>query len=454
MTEALQALTSSYVLGGITLANRLVLGPHGTGFVDVETHLPTDRQASYLEDRAKGGVGLIIQGSIMVHETGVTAGQLNAIVAPGAADAFGRLADAVHGHGCPIFGQLSHLGRQGHSYASHRELWAPSAIADPVSRVVPHEMSAADIQVLVDAYRAGAESLLSAGFDGLEIYMAHGYLLGSFLSPLSNRRSDSYGGSSRGRAQLPLQILQAVRLDIGPNVPLGIRISADELVPNGMSIDEAETSVGLMAESSKLDFVSVSQSNYQSRSAMIPDISFPPAPYANLAGRIKAVVGPIAVMAAGRITPKQADELIAHGEIDLAVMVRPLIADPELPRKLADGQADQVRSCIYCNVGCRGGHHRGLPMACLVNPAVGFERTHGIGRIVSARERQSVLVVGGGPAGLKAAQAAAQRGHSVTLVERAEVTGGRVRVPPPRCHTETSSPRASVTWHASWSAWA
>ena len=167
------------------------------------------------------------------------------------------VADAVHGHGAAIVGQLSHLGRQGHTFASQRELWAPSALPDPASRVVPHAMTLREIRELLDAYRAGAARFLAAGFDGVEVYLAHGYLLCAFLSRFSNQRDDAYGGPLEHRVRLPLEALQAVRAEVGPDVPVGIRISAEEFTADGLDLEESKAIVALLLREVQVDYVSV-----------------------------------------------------------------------------------------------------------------------------------------------------------------------------------------------------
>lgn len=418
-----------YPMGGLELRNRIVLAGHGSRFVDWHDHHVTDRQAAYLGERARGGVGLIIQGSGMVHPTGLAAPGVNEIWDDRSVPAYRVVADAVHEHGAAIFGQLSHLGRQGHGWASQRELWAPSAIADPASRVVPHAMTRREITELVDAYRQGAARYLAAGFDGLEVYLAHGYLLCSFLSPFSNLRTDAYGGSLENRCRLPLEVLDAVRAEVGADVPVGVRISADELVPGGIDVPEAQRIVAHLLGAVRVDYVNVSQSNYVTMDAQIPDMSYPRVPFVDNARRIREVSGGVPVMTVARIvTPEAAETLLADGTADFVCLVRPLIADPEWPAKARDGRRDRIRECISCNVGCRGGPLRGTPIACLVNPAVGREREPGVTRLTRAERPRHVLVVGGGPAGLKAAETAALRGHRVTLLEATDRLGGQVLV--------------------------
>lgn len=413
-------------VGSVILRNRVVMAGHGSRFVEWHEHGLSQRQADYLAERAKGGVGLIIQGSGIVHPTGMTFPGINQVWSDSMLESYRLVADAVHEHGAHIFGQLSHLGRQGHSWTSHRELWAPSAVADPASRIVPHAMTHSEIEEVTASYVAAAKRYVAAGFDGLEVYMAHGYLLASFISPFSNKRDDEYGGSLKNRCRLPLEVFQAVRDAVG-DVPVGIRVTSDEFVVGGTVLDEAIEAVDLLLSQTQIDYVSVSVSNYASIETMIPDMSFPRQPFVENAAAIRKVARGVPVMTVGRIvTPENAEEILSTGTADLVCIVRPLIADPEWTNKALAGKRDRIRECISCNVGCRGGPHRGTPIACLVNPAVGYERTMGIGTLKMATRLKHVVVVGGGPGGLKAAETAALRGHRVTVVEKQARTGGMV----------------------------
>lgn len=416
-------------MGAITLRNRIAFAGHASRFVDPHTHLLTERQADYLAERARGGVALVIQGSAIVHRTGAALPGMNHIWDDASIPSYAMIADAVHAHGATIFGQLAHLGRQGSPFVSETELWAPSPLPDPASRVVPHAMTMSDIRSLRESYVAGAGRLLAAGFDGIEIMMCHGFLLCEFLSPGSNIRTDEYGGDVTGRARFPTEVLMSIRDEIGSDIPLGIRISSTEFVDGGLTIDDSVQAIEHMYRSSQIDYVNVTQGNYASMETLIPDMSFPPAPFTHFAGEIKRRTDVPTVMAVARIvTPERAETLLREGTADVVCLVRPLIADPEFVNKSFGGRRQELRECISCNVGCRGGPHRGVAVACLVNPAVGYERDWGIGTLTPAASPKSVLVIGGGPAGLKAAETAALRGHRVSLWEATSRLGGQVLV--------------------------
>ena len=415
-------------VGSLRLKNRLVFGPHGSRFMEWHSHTATKRQAHYLAERARGGVGLIIQGSVMVHPTGLATAGMNHAWDDSCVPGYRLLTDAVHSEGSKIFAQVSHLGRQGDAVANQRELWAPSATPLPHGSTVPHAMTGNELGEMVDSYRRAAELLLEAGFDGIEVYMAHGYLLGSFLSRLSNQRTDEYGGALENRVRFPLEVAVAVRSEIGPDTPMGIRISAEEFAGSeGLTVEESSRIVRVLLDGVQIDYVHVSQGNAISYGKVIPNMSYPRMPFVHNAKEIKRVTGRVPVMAVARIvTPEAAEKLVEDGTADLVCLVRPLIADPYWPRKASTGIREDIRECISCNVGCRDAWGRALPIGCLVNPMVGFEERWAAEDVGLAENPRRVLVVGGGPAGLKAAEMARRRGHEVLLVEEKSELGGKV----------------------------
>ena len=421
-------LFEPFEVGSLRLKNRLVFGPHGSRFMDWHSHTATERQAHYLAERASGGVGLIIQGSVMVHPTGLATAGMNHAWDESCLPGYRVLTEAVHAGGAKIFAQVSHLGRQGHNVANQRELWAPSAIPMPHGSTVPHAMTGRELGEMVDAYTRATALLLEAGFDGIEVYMAHGYLLGSFLSRFSNLRTDAYGGSLENRVRFPTEVATAVRTELGPDTPMGIRISAEEFAgPDGLSVEESSRIVRMLLDRVQIDYIHVSQGNAVSYATLIPNMSYPRTPFVHNAKSIKQVTGRVPVMTVARIvTPEAAEKIVEDGIADLVCLVRPLIADPYWPQKATSGVREDIRECISCNVGCRDAWGRALPIGCLVNPMVGFEEKwpgEDVGRADTPRR---VLVVGGGPGGLKAAEISRRRGHEVSLVEERGELGGKV----------------------------
>lgn len=409
-------------IGKLTIRNRVCLTGHGTGMPTDGT--PNDQLIDYYEARAKGEVGLIMLGSQQVHPTspGITGLLCNYDdrIIPGLA----RLAERVQRHGTRVFGYLSHMGFA--SSARPVALWSASPDFEEKYGEVAHAMTEAEIAEIVTAHADAAERCIRAGLDGIEVHCGHGLLVQQFLSPLSNHRTDRYGGSLKNRARFAEEILAAVRARIGTDVPLGIRCSGDELVPGGLTIEDMEEVVPWLVEAGALDFVDVSagtDGNLVSNMLHEPPMGLPPGPFRSLARRIKARID-VPVIHATRIhTADYAEEMLADGDADLAGMVRPLIADPELPKKARLGKADEIIPCIGCEQACFGRLYRGRHISCIGNPATGREATHAQPARVPAAK---ILVVGGGPGGLEAARIAAERGHAVHLWERSGTLGGRL----------------------------
>lgn len=419
-------------LGTLEIRNRIVFTGHGTGMG--RDFSPDERMIAYYEARAAGGVGLIMLGSQQVHPSspGITNLLCNYddTILPGLA----AVAEAVHRHGRRVFGYLSHMGLA--STARPLPLWSASPIYEQKYGEVAHPMSEGEIAELVEAFAAAAARCIAAGLDGIEVHCGHGLLLHQFLSPLTNRRTDRYGGSVGNRIRFPVEVLAAVRDRIGPDVPLGIRCSADELIPGGLTVDDMAEIVPQLVAGSALDYVDVSagnDGNLVSNMLHEPPMGLAPAPFASLSRRIREVVA-VPVIHGTRIhTAAEAEGLIARGDADMAGMCRALIADPELPRKALGGEADTVIPCVGCEQACFGRLFAGRFISCVGNPRSGREAE--LGTLRPADEPRSVLVIGGGPAGMEAARVAALAGHAVTLAEQSDTLGGRMHlaaIPPGR----------------------
>lgn len=420
-------------VGQVELRNRIFVPAHTTNFgLD---HLPTDTHVAYHEARARGGVGLIIMESLRVHPTSLGKPQGLAAYDPRCVEPLSRIASAVHTHGTKIFGQIIHLGRQVDGDSLRLPSWGPSAIAWDAASTAPHVMNSADIRAVVEGHVASARNVLAAGFDGLEIHVGHGHLLQQFLSPATNERSDDYGGSETNRMRFAIQVLRAVRDEVGPHVCMGIRISADEYAPGGLTLADMERIVPSIVEQVATDFVNVSHSAYHgsySLSTQMADMSFPNDAFRHLAPKIRESLHTaghtMPVMAVCKFRSiDDAEAVLRSGGADLIGMARAHIADPDLVNKALRGRADQTRSCIGCNQGCAGFLEKGLPITCVVNPVVGRERTWNpdpAGEPAATSKR--VAVIGGGPAGLEAAWVAAARGHRVELYEKSEHLGGQM----------------------------
>jgi 2,4-dienoyl-CoA reductase-like NADH-dependent reductase (Old Yellow Enzyme family) len=432
VTISFPHLLSPLRIGGVTLRNRIVSSGHDT--VMAEHGLVSDRLVAYQEARARGGVGLIVVQVAGVHPTArYTSHELTADTdetIPG----FRRLAEAAHAHGATVFGQLFHGGREimDTEDGTLAVALAPSAVPTERFHVMPRAMPVSLIQEIIEGFGASAARLEAAGLDGVEIVASHGYLPSQFLNPRVNLRTDGYGGDDERRLRFLRDALAAARARTRPGFVVGLRISIGEVTPEGLTADEALAALAALDRDGAMDYVSVVAGT--SATLAGSDHIVPPSPIANgytapLAARAKGVVR-VPVMVAGRISqPQEAEAILAAGQADACVMTRALICDPELPAKTAAGRIDDIRACIGCNQACIGHFHAGYPISCIQFPESGREREFprsgppGQERHAPAAVAREVLVIGGGPAGLKAAAVAAERGHRVRLVEAGRRVG-------------------------------
>ncbi len=416
-------LFSPIRLGRLEIRNRIVLTGHGTGMG--RDFRPDDAMIAYYEERARGEVGLIMLGSQQVHPSSPGLTGLLCNYDDGIIPGLRAVADAVHRHGGRVFGYLSHMGLA--SSARPTALWSASNGYEQKYGEVAHAMSVAEIEEIVAAFAAAARRCLAAGLDGLQIHCGHGLLLQQFLSPLTNHRTDAYGGSPENRIRFPAAVLRAVRAAVGDDVPVGIRCSGHELVEGGLTAEDMAGIVPLLQQAGALDYVDVSagtDGDLVSNMLHEPPMGRPEAPFAAVARQIRQAVS-VPVLHGTRIhTPELAEALIARGDADMAGMCRALIADPELPLKARTGRGGEIVPCVACEQACFGRLHRGRHIGCVGNPVTGRELTYRARP--PRRERKRVLGAGGGPAGLEAALQAARCGHAVTLVEASARLGGRL----------------------------
>lgn len=412
-------------VGRMELRNRVMVTGHVTLFA--EGGAPGPRYVAYLEERARGGAGLIETEFAAVHPTGRFPGACDASTdacIPG----YRAAAEAVHRHGARLTAQVGHEGRQMSSAYTELPLWSSSPVPCPVNREMPKEMEEEDLEELVEAYARAAERMRRAGLDAVTIHGLHNtYLLGQFASPWVNRRADAYGGPLENRIRLVLRIVHAVREAVGRDFTVGLQMSGADFAPGGLDAEGYVEVARRLDATGCLDWITVKCGSFASRNLEVPDMQHPPATWADLAGQVKAATRRVRVVAVGRITTvEQAEAILRRGLADLVAMTRQHIADPETVRKALEGRPEDIRPCIGCNQGCIDMLFRARPITCTVNPAVGKEAE--LGRPAPAARPRRVVVVGGGPAGLKAAEVAAGRGHRVTLVEAERELGGQVRV--------------------------
>ncbi|MBM9468743.1 oxidoreductase [Nakamurella leprariae] len=425
-------------LGRLRLRNRVAVSAHVTNLATAD-RLASARHAAYYAERARGGAGLIVVESLAVHPTAGSSRLSMQAFDDGITAAMNQVAAAVQAEGAAAFAQLNHGGREHNPMTTRRELWSASDLTSRQRRERPHAMTVAEIDAVVDAFAAAADRLARSGLDGLEVNSGHGYLLHQFLSPLANRRTDEYGGSLAQRCRFPERVLAAVRAAVGPDFPLGVRLSGSEFLDGGIDPEMAAAIARRLVAAGNLDYVSVSWSTYETLDTVIPDMAYGQIPFTDLAGVIRRAVAPVPVMTAGRIgTPAAAEAVLARGDADLVAMTRAQIADPYLVRKVEQGRSQDIRWCIGCNQGCIGYTFLGGDLSCLQNPAAGDE-LHDAGEDPPpAATPRRVVVVGGGPAGMEAAWYAAACGHRVTLFEAGAQLGGLL------AHAESLPSRADL----------
>jgi len=412
--------------------NRIVCGAHFTQFTEPnrtwgEPGFYGERYGRYLGQIARGGAGVVIAGQAQVHPS--TAYQMPNNAALWPAEAVPRLlhvTDAIHAGGALAFLQLAHNGGVNHGTWSKLPALAPSEVAN--YHEPPKALERREIHELVGAFAISARNAARAGFDGIEVHGAHGYLIHEFLSPRSNRRSDEYGGSLENRMRFASEVLRAVRESVGPDVAVGLRLVGDEESgAAGLGPDDAAEIAARLEAEQLVDFLNVSIG--LSGIGMVRPLYAPHLLGVYAAARVKRAIQHIPVFAVHRIlTPDEAEGILERGHADAVTLVRALIADPEWPAKAERGDAGSIRRCTGCNQGCYGNLLQSLPITCATNPAVGREEKLGTGTLRAAARPRRVVVVGGGPAGLEAAWVAAARGHEVVLLERDAQLGGKIRL--------------------------
>jgi len=412
-------------LRGKRLKNRIMSSGH-------DTSMPTDNRVNaqliaYHRARAEGGVGLIVLQVAGVHDSARYTSHVLMATDDSCIDGYRELAETCHAHGTVVLSQLFHPGREIMESADGLLAVAYSASGVPNERfrVMPRALDQAMINEIVAGYAAAARRLHEAGIDGVEVVASHGYLPAQFLNPRVNRRTDDYNGSLEHRLKFLREIIEAVRAATDEQFIIGLRISADERDAEGLTENESLEAVQHLQ--TQLDYVHIVAGTSASLGGavhIVPPMAIAAAYLANEAATFKASLS-VPLFVTGRINqPQEAELILARGQADICGMTRALICDPLMPAKTLEGRAEDVRACIACNQACIGHFHKGLPISCIQHPETGRELV--FGELQQAVKRKRVMVVGGGPAGMKAAAVAAQRGHDVTLYEASGQLGGQV----------------------------
>ncbi len=429
MSELYPHLFSPLQIGGVTVRNRIMQTAH----VKLFAHRGVDsaRNVAYQVERAKGGAGLLITGNRQVHPTSVTGmPRFSWAFLKEGAQNDRRMTDAVHKHGATIFAQMNHFGVQALSDSADdiRVLWGPSAVKSPAYGETAKAMELEDIEELKEWWAECAVQCRDSGFDGTEVHIAHSYLLHAFLSPIYNKRDDQYGGSFENRLRLTREVIAAIRAKVGRDWVVGVRVTLTDFIPGALTIGDAVRTARLLEKDGQIDYINVSAAGYHNTHMAIQPSDAPDGYLTELAGELKTSSSLPVFTIGGISDPAEAERLIAEGQADMVAMTRTQIADPEFANKAAQGRESEIIRCIRGNQGCIGRVFRGQAISCTVNPATGREQRFGMGTIVPAETPGRWVVVGGGPAGLKAAEQLARRGHAVTLLERQERLGGQVNL--------------------------
>ena len=429
MSQPLTNLFSPLTIGRTTLRNRIVSTGHDTCMTD--HGLVSDDMIAYHRARSKGGAGLIVLQVASVHETAFYTSHVLRAHEDDCIPGLRKLAGALHEDGAAVFGQLLHPGREIHGSddGTRTIAWSASEVPNERFHVMPRALGKSMIDEIVASFADTAKRMIDAGLDGVEVVASFQYLASQFLSEKTNRRTDEYGGSFENRMRFLREVLTAIRTKIGPEPVIGIRISADDLDNIGLTGDESLQCCIALEKAGLIDYVSLSLGSSASRSgayhivpAMHEEEGYS-APYGERFTKSLSVP----VIITGRIVqPQTAERIIENGQADACGMTRAMICDPEMPLKAEQLRAEDIRACIGCNQACIGHFFAGASISCIQNPESGRERV--FPPPTPAASPKTVLVVGGGPAGMKAAVEAARRGHRVTLAESGNRLGGQALV--------------------------
>jgi 2,4-dienoyl-CoA reductase-like NADH-dependent reductase (Old Yellow Enzyme family)/thioredoxin reductase len=423
-------LASPLKIGRATLRNRMVFTGHNSKLQEPDG-LIGERYIAYQVARAKGGAGLQILCGASIDENSVTSMDQLRLSSDAVVPGFRAMVEAVEAQDGIVFAQLLHCGREIYETddGSRPRAYSASAVRSERFFVMPRELTRAEISEIITAYATAAKRAVSAGIHGLEIIANQGNLPAQFLAESLNRRNDEYGGSQENRQRFLLQVVRSVREAVGADIPLGVRISVDDMDGDGLVEDESVAMCRKLDEEKLVDFLHVCLGTPATRAGayhIVAPMTQPTGYMTPYSARVKKVVN-VPVIATGRYnTPQSAEEAIRSGAADACGMNRAMICDPELGAKVTTNRLDDVRACIACDQACIGHFQKGYPVSCIQHPETGRELAYG--NLAAAGTPKRVMVAGGGPAGMKAAAVAAARGHKVILCELADRLGGQANL--------------------------
>jgi 2,4-dienoyl-CoA reductase (NADPH2) len=426
MAGQYQYLFTPIRIGQTTIPNRVVFAAHLTNLA--EENMPGPRLTAYYAERARGGCGLIITEEQSVHPSDWAYQPLIHGFDPQVIPHYRRMTRAVHEHETRMFAQINHNGLQASSIYSRRPVLGPSNMVDPIHREMCKEIEPEEIAEIVRSYALVARHVREGGFDGAELQSSHSALMRQFFSPYYNRRSDAYGGSLENRVRFAVEVIAAIRAEIGRDFTLGIRLCGDELIPAGLTLDDVREIALRLEATGQLDFINTSIGEFHNLYMVEGSMHTPPGYQLFVSANIREAVK-LPVFCTGRIKdPVQAERILREGLADMVDVVRGQICDPEFTRKAREGRTESIRLCISCNQYCIGRMGLNLSLGCIQTPATGNEQRFPRPILPQARRKPTLIVVGGGPAGMQAAKVAIQRGYHVKLFEQQQELGGQINL--------------------------
>jgi len=430
---AYEALFQPLNINKLTIRNRVVSTAHAEVYA-TDGGMTTERYVKYYEEKAKGGCGLSICGGSSVVSIDSPQGWWSSVnlATDRIIPHFQNLADAVHKHGGKIMIQITHMGRRSRwDGGNWSNLVSPSGIREPVHRATCKIIEVEEIERIIKDYAKAARRAKDGGLDGVELSAVHQHLIDQFWSPRVNQRDDEWGGSFENRMRFGMEVLKAVRAEVGRDFVVGMRICGDEFHPDGLNHDDMKQIAKYYDDTGLVDFFGVIGSGCDTHNTLanvIPNMSYPPEPFLHLAAGIKEVVTVPVIHAQNIKDPNQAERILEAGYVDFVGMTRAHIADPHFIAKIKMNQVDQIRQCVGANY-CIDRQYQGLDVLCIQNAATSREymkMPHIIEKTTGPI--RTVVIVGGGPAGMESARVLAERGHKVTLIEKATELGGQITI--------------------------
>lgn len=410
-------------IGNLEIKNRVMMAAMENGHANVGGEV-TDNIIAFFTERAKNDVGLIMSGSMAVTPEGRGLPTQLCLYDETLLPGMKKMIDKVHEVGSLMGAQIYHAGRQATEAITGIQPIAPTAMPCEILGNNPREMNENDFKTVLDAFVLGARRSVDIGFDMIELHFAHGYLLHSFLSPHSNKRTDKYGGSLENRMRYPLEVLDAMIKEVNGAIPVIVRVSINEFLEDGMGFEESKE-VCLECEKHGADAISISAASYDSVEYIIQPMFIPQGFLVDYAKQVKEVLS-IPVIVAGRLNSAALiEDIIDTGKADMVAIGRGLIADEELVSKIKKEDYASIRYCIACNQGCIDKVFVGQGAQCLVNPRAGYELTR---NIKSCSIPKKVVIIGAGPAGLEAARIAKLCGHDVLVLDKVTKIGGKLEL--------------------------